>query len=265
MQRPRFIKSALLGPIWLLGLLLAACGGGDPATTPSVAEPIESPSTSLDAASVAVTEEATAIAAPPSGPIEAANVSDARDQLAQLDQSRRAYALQTGSSLGSSIIDVSWDYGPCEDAASLLPPPMETWGIISDLSRGEWPSTAEMARITYTSVDDTLDPTSAEYGASKENVSIYISSGTVGVSGMADIYSNEQLKDVMLMPGPFGYPIRKTPQGYAGRTVLLGPYLVQLDGTGKDMDRYFETIVKCGIEGGLIADGVDPSALQVTP
>ena len=107
MQRPRFIKSALLGPIWLLGLLLAACGGGDPATTPSVAEPIESPSTSLDAASVAVTEEATAIAAPPSGPIEAANVSDARDQLAQLDQSRRAYALQTGSSHGSSINDVS--------------------------------------------------------------------------------------------------------------------------------------------------------------
>ena len=265
MQRPNDKKSAKPGRVLVLGLMLAACGGGDSVETAGVAEPTEAPATSSDAAPGEVTAEPLTRAAPPTGPIEAANVSDARDQLAELDEARRAYAYETGANLGSSIIDVSWQYGPCQDAASLLPPPFETWGIISDLSRGEWPSTAEMARITYTSVDRTLDPTSAEYGASKENISIYISSGTPSVTGMADMYSNEQLKDVMLEPGPFGYPIRKTPAGFPGRTVLLGPYLVQLDGTGKDMDRYFETIVKCGIQGGLIADGVDPSSLQVAP
>ena len=265
MQKPNDRKSTVSGRVLFLGLLLAACGGGEPAETTSVSEPAEIPATSSEAASGDVTAEPVRTAAPPSGPIEAANVSDARDQLAELDQQRRAYAMQTGASLGSSIMDVTWEYGPCRDAASLLPPPFETWGIISDLSRGEWPSTAEMARITYTSVDQTLDPTSAEYGASKENISIYISSGTPSVSGMADMYSNEQLKDVMLEPGPFGYPVRKTPAGFSGRTVLMGSYLVQLDGTGKDMDLYFETIVKCGIQGGLIADGVDPSSLQVTP
>ncbi|MEQ3746304.1 MAG: hypothetical protein ABNH53_08760 [Henriciella sp.] len=264
MQKPNDRKSTAPGRVLLLGLMLAACGG-TPAETASVAEPTEVPATTTEAASGDVTAEPVRTAAPPSGPIEAANVSDARDQLAQLDQDRRAYAMQTGSSLGSSIIDVTWEYGPCWDAASLLPPPMETWGIVSDLSRGEWPNTPKMARITYSSVDDTLEPTSAEYGASRENISIYISSGTPSVSGMADMYANEQLKDVMLAPGPFGYPIRKTPAGFPGRTVLLGDYLVQLDGTGKDMDRYFETIVKCGIQGGLIAEGVDPSSLQVTP
>lgn len=265
MQRSNYKKSARSGPILLLGLMLAACGGSDPARTASDAEATDAPSTSSEPSSVEVTEKSISIAPPPSGPINAANVSDARDQLAQLDQERRAYAMQTGTNLGSSIIEVSWDYGPCQDAASLLPPPMKTWGIISDLSRGEWPNTAEMARITYTSVDESLDPTSAAFGASKETISISISSGTASVSGMADMYSNEQLKDVMLAPGPFGYPIQKTPAGFPGRTVLLGAYLVQLDGTGKDMDRYFETIIKCGIEGGLIADGVDPSSLQVTP
>ena len=265
MQRLNYKKSAQSGPILLLALMLAACGGGDPVAPSNVVQSSDVPATSAEASSVKGPENSITTAAPPSGPITADNVSDARDQLAQLDQERRELAVQTGSSLGFPIIEVSWDYGPCKDAASLLPPPMETWGITSDLSRGEWPNTPEMARITYTSVEESLDPTSAEYGASKENISIYISSGTPSVSGMADMYSNEQLKDVMLAPGPFGYPIQKTPPGFPGRTVLLGPYLVQLDGTGKDMDRYFETIVKCGIEGGLIADGVDPSSLEVTP
>jgi hypothetical protein len=265
MHRSNYKKSTRSGPILLLGLMLAACGGSDPATTTSSAESTEHLSPSLDASSVEVTEETISTAAPPSGPIDAANVSHARNQLAELDRERRAYAMQTGSNLGTSIIDVSWEYGTCLDAASLLPPPFETWGIVSDLSLGEWPATPEMARITYTSVDESLDPASAEYGASKQNISINISSGTASVSSMADMYSNEQLKGVMLMPGPFGYPIQKTPAGFPGRTVLLGPYLVQLDGTGKDMDRYFETIVKCGIEGGLIAEGVDPSTLQITP
>ena len=70
---------------------------------------------------------------------------------------------------------------------------------------------------------------------------------------------------MMLMPGPYNYPIQKTPPDYPGSTVLLGDYLVQTDGTGRDMDQYFEMIVKCGIDSGLIAEGVELSDLTTSP
>ncbi|MEL6859904.1 MAG: hypothetical protein AAFO74_16065 [Pseudomonadota bacterium] len=256
-------KMALISPFVGAGLAVAACGPPSADATDADADDSGSAPTASDAGSPQSVAKSVSIGPPPSDPIITATVQEARDQLALRDEARRAFTFQSGTSTNWPLVKVSWDYGSCQDAASLLPPPLDGWGMHSDLSRGEWPTSPEMARITYSHADESLDPQSAEYGASKENISIRISSGTVG--GIAEMYSNEQLKSVMLVPGPFGYPIQKTPPGYPGRTVLLGPYLVQMDGTGKDMDRYFESIVKCGIENGLIADGVDISTLDLVP
>lgn len=249
------------------GILLAACGGSDADPAPS-AQP-------EDAAAVAETE-----ASPPSSgqsetpaanpvsldtkPINAATALDAIEQINDRDDARRKLAAQTGQSIDELLIDVSWPYANCTDAASLIPPPKESWRLFG-LPLGEWPQNADFARITYSSVDENLTPGTPEHGASKQNIGIYISSGTPDVDALKDMYANEQLAPMMLEPGPYNYPVRKTPQGFPGRGVLLGDYFVQLDGTGKDMDAYFATIIRCGIDGGLLAPGVDLATLTDDP
>lgn len=241
---------------------LTACGG---ASAPDASEPLTETASIADETSGA-TADATPAAEPESVPtldtsaIVASGPSDAIAQINARDEMRRRIAVETGQNIGQIPLDVSWPYGPCTDAASLIPPPRDGWRLFA-LSAGEWPQNADMARITYSSVDETLTPGTPEYGASKQNFSVHISSGTGNTQGMKDTYSNPQMAEMLLEPGPYNYPIRKMPAGFPGRGVLLGEYFVQLDGTGKDMDAYFSTIIKCGIDSGLIADGVDPATL----
>jgi hypothetical protein len=246
--------------------LLSACGGETltDAETPENSAQTEQTTPEPETVSASV-EQAAPGQTLETGPITAANAKEALEKLAARDEKRRMYAYEAGQQIGAEKTALSWPYGTCTDAASLIPPPLEGWGTFSDISTGEWPITPENARITYAYSDETLDPNSAEYGASKHNISIYISTGTPNVDGIRQMYTEPSLRDVMLMPGPYNYPIQKTPEDYPGRTVLLGDYLVQLDGTGRDMDQYFEMIVKCGIDSGLIADGVDAASLQARP
>ena len=253
--------SQVIGAVLAVGGL-AACGG---ASTPNASE------TPTEAASIAEETSVTAVGATPvtepeplptfdTSAIMASGPSDAIAQINARDEVRRRIAVETGQDMDEVPLDVTWPYGPCTDAASLIPPPREGWRLFA-LSAGEWPQTADMARITYSSVDETLTPGTPEYGASKQNFSVHISSGTGNTQAMKDTYSNPQMAEMLLESGPYNYPIRKMPAGFPGRGVLLGEYFVQLDGTGKDMDAYFSTIIKCGIDSGLIADGVDPATL----
>ncbi|MEO1660453.1 MAG: hypothetical protein AAFR51_05660 [Pseudomonadota bacterium] len=246
--------------------LLAACGGGSE-EAPTTETGNTAPATEIAASSVETNEPDTPSESPislNSNPINAKNARDAIEQLNDRDEARRKLAVQKGENINPILIDVSWPYGNCTDAASLIPPPKEGWRLFG-LPLGEWPQDSDFARITYSSVDESLTPGTPEYGASKQNIGIYISSGTMDVDALKDLYTNEQLAPMMLDSGPYNYPIRKTPPGFPGRGVLLGDYFVQLDGSGKDMDAYFATIIRCGIDSGLIAPGVDAATLTDTP
>ena len=133
------------------------------------------------------------------------------------------------------------------------------------MSAGEWPQGPEMARMSFSFIDQNTSPGTAEYNAAKQDVSFYISSGTPNVESMKEMYANPQLASMMLEPGPYNYPIQKAPADYPGRSVLLGDYFVQMDGTGKDIDTYFAAVIECGIASGLVAEGVDTSTLRAEP
>ena len=244
--------------------LLAACGGGSDSDEPLNTQMRDSKQTAETEAPSVTTEQAEApvdkSVSLNTKPIDAANALDAIEQITDRDEARRMLAIQTDQNIDELLIDVSWPYTNCTDAASLIPPPKESWRLFG-LPLGEWPQNTDFARITYSSVNESLPQGTAEYGASKQNISIYISSGTPDVNALKDMYANEQLAPMMLQPGPYNYPVRKTPPGFPGRGVLLGDYFVQLDGTGKDMDAYFATIIRCGIDSGLLAPGVAASTL----
>lgn len=249
-------------------VVLSACGSSSDADgAPNEIAGASTQAGAVEASSAAPNKAETPSASPVSidtSPINAANAFEAIEQINERDEARRMLAGQSGQNIDELLIEVSWPYVNCTDAASLIPPPKESWRLFG-LPRGEWPQNADFARITYSSVDESLMPGTPEHGASKQNIGIYISSGTPDVDALKDMYSNEQLAPLMLEPGPYNYPVRKTPPGFHGRGVLLGDYFVQLDGTGKDIDAYFATIIKCGIDSGLLAPGVDAATLLDTP
>ncbi len=231
-----------LGIGFAASLALVSCG-------PEEDEPAESPTTAI--AAPAASSDATQDI-----------VEDARE--AQLEAAARRDGApvdpQTGQRVDAQIEAISWEYGPCTDAQSLLPPPPEGWGLLNDTPLGEWPIDAENARINYTYEDPSLEAGTPEYGASLENLSIYISSGTASTQALANALLDPTLREIQFEPGPYNYPVMRF-----GRSVLLGAFYVQLDGTGAQLDETFDKIIKCGIESGLIAEGVDPSSLELAP
>lgn len=190
-----------------------------------------------------------------------ATVSDARagQELAAERGANTSVDVETGYRPAAKIEQITWKYGPCTNAKTLIPPPLEGWGLLNDTPLGEWPVNVDSAQITFTFADNTLDPQSNAYGQSKQNTSIYISSGTPTTEGLEQFLNNEQLRDGMFEPGPYNYPVQK----YANGT-LVGPYFVQVDGNGNATKEYFAKIIKCAIDSGLIANGVDASSLRET-
>lgn len=257
-------KMGMLASVMFAGGVLTACGSSSDTPDAQSASNSEATTPTEAAAPESPKQETSALPTLDTSPIVAESPSDAVLKLNARDEVRRRISMETGQRIDEVPLDVSWPYGTCTDAASLIPPPKEGWRLFS-LSPGEWPQGPEFARITYSSVDESLTPGTSEYGASKENISIYISSGTPDSQAMKDLYTNPQIAEMMLEPGPYNYPIRKMPTGFVGRGVLLGDYFVQTDGTGKDMDAYFNTIVKCAIDNGLVAEGVDTSTLRGSP
>ena len=257
-------KMGALGGVLLSGGLLAACGNSADAPETPEASASETAAPVETAAPETPKQETAAVPALDTSPIIAESPSDAVMKLNARDEIRRRISIETGQRIDEVPLEVSWPYGTCVDAASLIPPPKEGWRLFA-LSPGEWPQGPEFARITYSSVDESLTPGTSEHSASKENISIYISSGTPDTQAMKDLYTNPQLAEMMLVPGPYNYPVRKMPTGFTGRGALLGDFFVQTDGTGKDMDAYFNTIVECAIDNVLVAEGVDIGTLRDAP
>lgn len=254
--------SALTGTLLLAGIV-ASCGGGGETNS---ADASEAGSTS---ASKETTQEKPENPAAPAreldySPITASGPSDALGQVNARAEIRRLVIMETGQDIDEVPLEASWPYGNCTDAASLIPPPLEGWRLFS-MSAGEWPQGPDFARMSFSFIEEGTSPGTAEYNDAKQDVSFYISSGTPNVDSMKEAYSNEQLASMMLMPGPYNYPIQKAPADYPGRSVLLGDYFVQMDGTGKDIATYFAAVIECGIANGLVADGVDVNSLRAEP
>lgn len=232
----------------MLALAVSSCG--------SETEPV--PDTS--AATVDVAEPDTAASAQPveavrrapRGPIEVASITEAHAELTE----RRALSVQDGS--GAQIEQITWPYGPCLDAQTLIPPPIEGWGILTDLSLGEWPIAPDNARIAYHYADPNLEPGSDAYRSSEQSVGIYVSSTPSQVAGLEQFLTSPGMRDAAFEPGPFNYPVRKDMN-----SALLGSYIVLVEGNDEGAEAYLETIIRCGIENGLIANGVDLETLTL--
>lgn len=160
---------------------------------------------------------------------------------------------------------ITWDYGQCTNARTLIPPPLEGWGLLNDTSVGEWPIADDNARIVLTRAGDPHDPATLGRAASNDATSIYISSGTPTTKALQDMFSNEQLRPAFFTPGPYNYPVRKGVAGQRHQEALLGPYRVLIDGNNADNGAYFRQIIHCAIKSGLIAPGADPATLRATP
>ncbi len=153
--------------------------------------------------------------------------------------------------------DVTWPYGQCTDLVSLFPPPMENWAIRTEFAGRENPIGADRAELFYVSYDPTLASDAPDFTTSQATVTVRISTGTDISDMMAQRMADPMMRDIAFEPGPFGYPVVR----FSPMTTVVGPHYVDVSGTGDSAVPYFEAIVACAIDSGLIADGVDPSTL----
>ncbi len=153
--------------------------------------------------------------------------------------------------------DVTWPYGSCTDLVSLIPPPAENWAIRSEFALRDNPVTPDRAEIFFVSYDPTRASDDPNFWTDSKTVTIRITSSPDQTQSLQMMLSEPMMRDAMFEPGPFGYP----KQRFANAT-LLGPYLVDVTGTGEEAPaQYFEQIVGCAIDSGLIAEGVDRATL----
>lgn len=180
----------------------------------------------------------------------------ARWKAAQTQQMER-YSKHTGTledfvRSDPIVQDVSWPYGACTDMLSLIPAPLEGWGLRSSMPFPKNPIGEEQAEISYMTYD----------AAGKEvSVTINLSSATANVQALENMMSNEQMRAVAFDAGPYNHPI-----GKYGSGALIGNVVVNISGTGeKPAAEYLSVMIKCAIESGFIAKGLDPSTLRNDP
>ncbi|MGB3456735.1 MAG: hypothetical protein WBG08_08530 [Litorimonas sp.] len=237
--------------------LLSACGEEE------APEAVDTSSPPIEMQSQADSTDLVDYVAP--GP---ARVSDAKAGQALAKQRRAetpADPRGPGYRYPARIEPITWDYGECTNARTLIPPPLPGWGLANDATVGEWPIEDASAQIVLVQAGKPHDP--ARLGLSYGDVSssIYISSGGVASKGLQDILDNETLRDNFFEPGPYNYPVRKGLPGVAHYETLLGPYRV-LMGSNEDHDgEYFRQMIKCAIDSGLIARGVDTATFRPDP
>ena len=149
--------------------------------------------------------------------------------------------------------DVTWQYGACIDLVSLIPPPAENWAIRSEFAGRENSITEERAEIFFVSYNPALESDHPDFWSGQKTVTIRITSAPEQTQSLLMMLSEPMLRDAMFEPGPFGYPKQRF-----ANTTLLGPYKVDVTGTGEEAPaQYFEQIVGCAIDNGLIAEGVE--------
>lgn len=199
------------------------------------------------------------------GPVK---VKDAKEGQALATERREATPIDPrspGWRFPARVEPITWDYGTCLNARTLIPSPLEGWGLLNDMSVGEWPIDDDNARLVLTKAGGPHDPPSLGRSAANDSTAIYISSGTATVKALQDMFSNEQLRPTFFTTGPYNYPVRKGVPGALHQEALLGPYRVLIDGNNADDGEYFRQIIQCAIKSGLVAEGVDPTSLRDTP
>ena len=184
--------------------------------------------------------------------IQAKSASDAQSKVLNVGKEN--------PELSGRLESVTWPYGPCTDAASLIPPPLDGWGMHNDMSPGEWPIETDNARISYSYFDNSLEPNTPEYRASKQYAAIYVASDPSIVEALETMLEKPVFRETNFEPGPYNYPVRKNMA-----SALPGKYIVQVDGKGDTADEYLARIIRCGIDSGLIAKGIDSASLRDTP
>ncbi|WP_417269938.1 MULTISPECIES: hypothetical protein [Alphaproteobacteria] len=158
---------------------------------------------------------------------------------------------------------VSWPYGTCTNMLSLVPPPIDGWGLRSETLAVQTPNITdtfvEVSYVTYGALDD-LD--SDDIYATEESVTITINADPAVAVTIGMGFRDPNLRAALLTDGPYGYPILP----YGGHSTLLGPYLVDVTGTHSENPAlYFEHMIRCAIDNGLIAEGLDPTTLSEMP
>jgi hypothetical protein len=158
---------------------------------------------------------------------------------------------------------VSWPYGTCTDMLSLVPPPMEGWGLRSETLAVQSPNiTDTFVEVSYVTLDATNDGQGDNLYASEQSVTMTINADPAVAVTIGMGFTDANMRAALLIDGPYGYPILP----YGGHSTLLGPYLVDVTGTGaENAALYFDEMIRCAIDNGLIAEGLDPATLSKTP
>ncbi|WP_417247447.1 hypothetical protein [Celeribacter sp.] len=158
---------------------------------------------------------------------------------------------------------VSWPYGTCTDMLSLVPPPMEGWGLRSETLAVQSPNiTDKFVEVSYVTFDASDDGQGDDLYASEQSVTITINADPAAAVTIGMGFTEPNMRAALLTDGPYGYPILP----YGGHSTLLGPYLVDVTGTGIESSAlYFDEMIRCAIDNGLIANGLDPATLTELP
>ncbi|WP_417250611.1 hypothetical protein [Celeribacter sp.] len=161
------------------------------------------------------------------------------------------------------VQQVNWPYGTCTDMLSLVPPPMDGWGLRSETLAVQTPNiTDTFVEVSYVTFGASDDGQGDDVYASEQSVTITINADPAAAVTFGIGFSDPNMRAALLTDGPYGYPILP----YGGHSTLLGPYLVGVTGTGTESPaRYFEQMIRCAIDNGLIAEGLDLAIFSETP
>lgn len=156
---------------------------------------------------------------------------------------------------------VSWRYGACTDLVSLIPPPMSDWGIRSEAPFKEVPLSEERAQVSLVYFDPNKDPSDSDFFKTEESVFITLTASPDSIKLLELSLAEPIMREAQFKPGPYNYPVLRY-----GNGTLLGNYVVDVTGTSEINDaRYLEEMIRCAIDGGLIAKGIDPDSLTDAP
>ncbi|MDO6591217.1 hypothetical protein DS901_17240 [Loktanella sp. D2R18] len=157
--------------------------------------------------------------------------------------------------------NVTWPYEACTDLISLIPPPLDGWGVRSDAPFTQNPiedKRAEFGLVTFDADVPTNDP--AFFG-SEDSVSISLSASVDNVVLWNMMYGEPTMRESMYVPGPYNYPVSNM-----DGSVLFGDVLVRISATDEtNAQLYLETMIGCAIAGGMIAEGIDVTTLRDQP
>ncbi|MCH2076577.1 MAG: hypothetical protein MK180_06780 [Rhodobacteraceae bacterium] len=156
---------------------------------------------------------------------------------------------------------VSWPYETCTDLISLIPPPVEDWGISSDASFVENPVKEDRAELIYVRFDPELQSDDEAFFQTEEYLTIMIARSPETVQAFEMMYEQEALRSVIFTAGPYNYPLMNQTNA-----TIFGNISVGVTSNREEVaTQYLTEIIGCAIKGGLVADIIDPASLDPVP